>query len=162
MKNSFNLFKITKVSTLLFALVIICLTSCKKNDDTITDDRDAFVGTYSTSVAGNIHATVGNESADIPMSDDGSITISKYGNGNMVKISGDFNSNGVVSGKTITIDACTHSISEDGMTLTINENFKSSTLDGNTLVIKSTLTGTGYYQGYSFPLTGYMNYIAVK
>lgn len=162
MKKSFIFFRSTKLSALLLALVIICFTSCKKNDETVTDDRDAFVGTYSTTVAGNIHMELGSEYADVPVSFDGSITIAKQGNSNMVKVSGDFETTGVVSGNTISFDACTHTGSSNGVTMTINESFKSSTLDGNTLVIKSTLTGTAYYQGYSLPLTGYMNYIAVK
>jgi|GEM_PF-6298856 len=147
-----------KIIFFLF-IATAAFTSCKKD----TDDRDAFVGTYTETLNGSITFTINGTNYTEAVNDDGTFTIEKISTTNKVaRIDGGGSYEATVSGNSIVFDTMyENETTDDGIDLQMTLNVE-GVLSGITLNYTMLVTGTGYYNGYAFPISGTITSVATK
>lgn len=126
--------------TILLSLAGLLFISCSK--DSIKDDADAFVGTYSVST---IEQVVWG-SASATLTDTGTITITKISS-NRIQTNGFFSTQGEVVGKTVYFEAM-HSSDSAGY---LDDVFGPATLSGNVITVTGNTTGQLKDNGKLYP-----------
>ena len=141
-------------------MLVFCVvaTSCKE-----TDDRDQFVGTYSMSITGSMTATVEDQPLTVPLNDTGQFTITKSAADDFtVNLSGGIQTTATVTGNSIKLDPESGTSTSNGIIFNFTITYDRGTLAGGNLSFTASISGQGYYQGYSFPLFGSLSIIANK
>jgi hypothetical protein len=142
----------------LFVVAFFALTSCAK-----TDDRDQFVGDYSVKVTGTYVITVNGQNYSEPVNvSSASMSIYKATEEPVVSVSGYYACSAYVIGNTISMDPMTGTQTQDGVTTQLVITPRRGTLNGNVLSFLCDVTGTAYYQGSSFPVSGTLYNEAIK
>jgi hypothetical protein len=156
----------TKFSLLMIiAVMAIMANGCKKSESAapVTDPRDAFVGSYTEVLNGSFTVTINGQAQTSPINETGSFSIEKGSSENrIVRVETDKTRNeGTISGNHVQFDPMHINGTQSGMTLTYIANVGGN-LSGNILNYTMNMTGTVYYQGASFPMTGIITAVATK
>lgn len=148
-----------KITFIIFiGLLGLSLTNCKKE----VDDRDAFIGTYTETTNGALTMTINGTASTVPINDVSSFTIEKSTtDGKVRQVYSNESHEATVSGNSIVFDAQYVNMTENGVSMQLTLN-SSGTLSGLVLNYSVNVTGTGYYNGYSFPINGLITSVATK
>lgn len=142
----------------LLSIAFFAITSCSK-----TDDRDQFVGDYSLKVTGTLSITMYGQNFSETLNETTSMSIYKAGAESIVTISGYYDCNAFVSGNTIVMDPMSGTqTNNEGLTMQMTITPRRGTLNGNILTFIVDVTGTAYYQGNGYPISGTFYNEAVK
>lgn len=134
----------------LSVVVFFALTSCNK-----TDDRDQFVGDYSLKVTGTFVITVNGQNYSEPINvSSAKMSIYKAAYESIMSVSGYYDCSAYVIGNTISMDPMTGTQTQDGVTTQLIVTPRRGALNGSVLSFLCDLTGTTYYQGSSYPVSG--------
>lgn len=129
-----------RLMSFVAVLLTLFFTSCSK--ESLSDDADAFVGTYSVSVVE--YVVWGAASATL--TDTGTLMITKISS-NRVQTSGYFRTQGEVVGKTVYFEAM-HSSDSEGY---LEDVFGPATLSGNVITVTGKTTGQLKDNGKLYP-----------
>lgn len=155
MKQLFNFKTLVMV---MFAVALLGFTSCAKSDD-----RDQFVGDYNLRATGNLTLTVNGQNYSEAINQTTTISIYKTAEESIVEVNGYYDCKAFVSGNTISMDPMTGTqTTNDGITYQMIVTPRRGTLNGSVLTFISDITGTAYYQGNSFPISGMIYNEATK
>ncbi len=154
-----------KMSFILGTIAVFSflLLGCKKESTTTVDPRDAYVGSYNETVNGSLTVTVNGQSQSSPVNSTGVFSIEKGSSENrIVRVDSD-NSRyeATISGNHVQFDPMHQNTTQNGMTMTMTSDVNGN-LTGNVLNYTMIITGTAYYQGYSYPLSGNITAVAIK
>lgn len=153
MKKGFKLIELIA----LFVVVFIALAGCSK-----TDDRDQFIGDYSIKVEGSLALTINGINYSEPLNSTGYLSIIKSVGETDVSVSGYYDCLASISGNTISMDPMTGTQTQDGVTYQLALTPRRGTLNGNTLTFIVDVTGSAYYYGDSYPVSGTLYNEAIK
>lgn len=152
-----KVFTLKAFSLLLMAFAIFAMTSCTK-----TDDRDQFVGDYTLKVTGNLAITINGQTVSENFDQTSSISITKAAGETSVNVSGFYECLATVSGNTISMDPMTDTQTQEGITMQMTLTPRRGTLNGDVLTFVADVTGSAYYNGDSYPISGTLYNEAVK
>lgn len=135
-------------------LCIVCLfsfISCEREEE----PSDLFVGNYIAVLKVHFVSQFGGSRDS---SGEGGIKITKI-DSDMVRMSGEFNTSGVVEGNTVQFNDYVEKYEFDnGGYAYYNYSFSKAVLNGNTITFKVNFTGTDYFNtGGSATFSGYEN-----
>ncbi len=145
-----------QLTMILLSVVLFTMASCSITDDgdQFVDDRDQFVGDYILKVTGNFVLTIDGQNYSDPINETSSLTIYKSSGESIVSVSGFYDCSAYVSGNTISMDPMTVTKTQDGVTMQMIMTPRRGTLNGDVLTFLSDISGSAYYQGQSFPISG--------
>lgn len=131
MKNNYLLF-------IFNVIIILSLTSCSKDDDTVVDTRDHYVGMWDFNQTGSLTLYHnGSPVGTVPINETGTINIKKSGeNGLTVGDRLYF-----VNGSNLSTDAKSYTLNDEGVVVVGTET-SSGNLGSNLVTINSSITGT--------------------
>lgn len=122
----------------LFIIGIAGITSCKKDNNTTTDIRDQYVGTWQYQQTGNLTFYQNGQSIGTdPVNNNGSCQISESGDNDLIINSETFH----VDGDKLTSDPQSITETENGVNIVGTETDEGQ-LGSNIITINSNITGT--------------------
>lgn len=122
----------------LIGLSTISLTSCSKDDDTVEDARDEYVGTWNYTELGSLSLYHnGRNIGSIPIDTTGSMSITKSGENDLIINGKRF----MVNGTHLSSDPESVTETSDGVNIVATYT-RSGTLGSNIITINSSVTGT--------------------
>ena len=153
---------IRKISWML-AMVLV-LVACSKEDKEEVDPRDAFVGTYDYKATGNVDIYAGGvKTLSIPLNDNGTFSISKYGDENKVVIVGYNDSiRAVVNGDQLALESDTITYSYGQFNLQMMLSYENAKLVDKKLNWEADIMAMGTYESYSINGSGHVSMEATK
>ena len=153
---------IRKISWML-AMVLV-LVACSKEDKEEVDPRDAFVGTYDYKATGNVDIyTGGVKTLSSPLNDNGTFSISKYGDENKVVIVGYNDSiRAVVNGDQLALESNTITYSYGQFNLQMMLSYENAKLVDKKLNWEADIMAMGTYESYSINGNGHVSMEATK
>lgn len=135
-----------KILLLLFP--VFMLISCNKD----TDKASEISGGYNFSRVSNCIVTVEGQTATIPLNTTGNAIISRISN-NRISLDMGAVFTGNITDDHISFDSYTETSSANGMTLALTISSVGD-IAGTTINITETYSGTCYFQGLSYPISG--------
>lgn len=145
----------------LFNVVMILFTGCEKDEE--TDPRDQYVGSYNETAVGTLTTVINGLNYTIPQDFSGTFQISKGSNANtLIKLEGTKSLNGVFVDPMVTFDPETITTpDEEGGSLQLTISM-TGTFSTNIFITTRKISGTYFYGGASFPVTGTITGNATK
>lgn len=125
---------------LLFFITVMILsfTSCSKDDDSVTDTRDQYLGTWDYNQTGSLTLYQnGTILGTVPINESGTTDITKSGE-NGLKIGGRLY---FVNGSNLSTDPQSYTSNENGVVI-VGTDISSGNLGSNLVNINSSITGT--------------------
>lgn len=117
---------------------IISLTSCSKDDDTVEDIRNQYVGTWNYTELGSLTLYHNGQNAGtVPIDTNGSMSITKSGENDLIINGKRF----TVSGTHLSSDPESITETTDGVNIVATYT-RNGTLGSNIITINSSITGT--------------------
>ncbi len=142
----------------LFAVAFLALSSCTK-----TDDRDQFIGDYDLKVTGSLTLNINGQNYSDAVNETTTLSIYKATEESVVAVNGYYDCKALVLGNSISMDPMTGTqTTSEGLTYQMTLTPRRGTLNGNVLTFVADITGSAYYQGSSYPISGTLNNEAVK
>ena len=118
--------------------MILSFNSCSKDDDSVVDNRDQYVGTWEYKQTGSLTLYQnGSILGTVPINETGTIDITKSGE-NGLKIGGRLY---FVNGSNLSTDSQSYTLNENGVVM-VGTDTSSGNLGSNLININSSITGT--------------------
>lgn len=126
------------LTLVIIGLSIISLTSCNKDDDTMEDIRNQYVGTWNYIQSGSLTLYQNGQSiGTVPINENGSMSITKSGENDLIINGQRF----TVSGTHLSSDPESITETTNGVNIVATSN-SNGTLGSNIITINSSITGT--------------------
>ena len=133
------------------------------NGPSETDPRDVFVGAYAYEATGNIEFDLAPLHWDIPLNEQGILTISKVGDKDKVVIKGYNDSiEASVSGNQLILENNTYNTNYGDIELQLTFLYGKATLTDRQLTWETDVKGIGRYSSYSAVGEGHVSMVANK
>lgn len=135
-------------------------SGCNKDDD--KDSRDQYIGSYKETAIGTLSVIIDGQQYSIPQDFSGTYQISKgSGTNSLIKLEGTKSLNGVFTDPTVIFDPEIVSMQSgnESMQLTVS---MTGTFSSNIFITTRTITGTYFYMGASYPVSGTITGNATK
>ena len=137
---------------------MVVFTGCEKEDI-----RDQYVGSYNETAVGTVSVVVNGETGTVPIDFSGTYQISKgSAETSLIKLEGSQSLNGVFTNPSVTFEPETETVAltnGGSMQLTIS---MTGTFSTNIFITTRKITGTFFYQGASYPVSGTITGNATK
>ncbi|MDL2227959.1 hypothetical protein LJC25_05345 [Bacteroidales bacterium OttesenSCG-928-K03] len=149
--------KLALLATIIVAMTIL-LVGCTKEDP-----RDQYVGSYNETAVGTLTTVINGMNYTLTQDFSGTYQISKGSSENsLIKIEGSKSLNGVFADPSVTFETetlTTPGVEGESLQLTI---IMTGTFSTNIFVTTRKVTGTYFYGGSAFPVTGTITGNATK
>ena len=146
--------------------MMLVLVACSKKEEVVVqeDPRDVFVGTYDYEATGNVDIyAAGKKIFSLPLNDDGTFSIAKYGDQNQVVIVGYNDSiRAVVNGNQLALESNTIHYSYGSATVQMMLSYENAKLVDKKLNWEADIMAMGTYESYSINGNGHISMEATK
>ncbi len=148
----------------LFFITLVALVSCGKQNQPVSDPRDAFIGEYDFQATGNLDLHIGSAVAySIPLNENGSFTIAPAEEPGEVLIIG-YNDtiHATVANQYLLFESTTTNMEYSGVSLQLTFIYGKAKLENNTLTWHTDVLGTASYNAIALTGTGQIDVIATR